>query len=99
MSTLPEFCPREVSGGILWPRTVQDTTASAPCREGGNQFRDGLNVTRQCTANGDWAETDFIRCTLAESDESFLLLWFVIEADVVTDALIASLESEVRGWE
>jgi len=35
--------------------------------------------------NGEWTEPDFIRCTLAQTDESFLLLWFVIEADVVSE--------------
>lgn len=82
----------------MWPRTVQDSIVSAPCSDGGEQFREGLNVTRQCTVNGEWTEPDFIRCTLAQTDESFLLLWFVIEADVVSETLRGDLEEEVRGW-
>ena len=89
------FCPREVSSGILWPRTVQGTPAMAPCRDGGDRFRGGPIVTRSCLDNGEWAEADFTSCTLDVSDGGFLLLWFVIETDEISDTQRTNLEANV----
>ena len=95
VSMVTEFCPREVTGGILWPRTVQGTPAMAPCRDGGDRFREGPMVTRSCLGNGEWAEADLTRCTLDMSDGSFLLLWFVIEADEISNTQRTNLEANV----
>ena len=92
---ITEFCPREVNGGILWPRTVQGTPVMAPCRDGGDRFREGPMVTRSCSGNGEWAEADFTRCTLDVSGGSFLLLWFVIEADEISNTQRTNLEANV----
>jgi hypothetical protein len=78
-------CPVEVSSGIQWPWTLEDTTVSRPCSEAGSMFRTGPKASRRCNNQGEWEEADLTSCTIAEIEDPFLLVWFVIDADQYTD--------------
>ena len=75
----------EVNRGIQWQWTLEGNTVSRPCREAGSMFRAGPQASRRCNDQGEWEEADLTSCTLTEIEEPFLLLWFVIEADEITD--------------
>lgn len=68
--------------GILWPRTPENLLSEFSCDLISSSFRKETRVTRQCLGAGRWAGPDLTSCTLREDSEPFLLLWFVIEANV-----------------
>ena len=78
-------CPVEVNGGIQWQWTLEGTTVSKPCSDAGSMFRTGPRGSRRCNEEGEWDEADLTSCTLAEIEEPFLLVWFVIEVEEYTD--------------
>ena len=47
-------------------------------------FRAGPKASRRCN-NQEWEEADLTSCTIAEIEDPFLLVWFVIDADTHTD--------------
>ena len=84
-SVISGRCPVEVNSGIQWPRTLERSTASRPCTEAGSMFRAGPKALRRCNDQGEWEEADLTSCTIAEIEDPFLLVWFVIDADQYTD--------------
>jgi hypothetical protein len=48
-------------------------------------FRAGPKASRRCNNQGEWEEADLTSCTIAEIEDPFLLVWFVIDADQYTD--------------
>ena len=48
-------------------------------------FRTGPKASRRCNNQGEWEEADLTSCTIAEIEDPFLLVWFVIDADQYTD--------------
>ena len=71
----------EVHSCIQWPWTLEDTTVSRPCSEAGSMFRAGPKASRRCNNQGEWEEADLTSCTIAEIEDPFVLVWFVIDAD------------------
>ena len=80
-------CPVEVNGGIQWPWTLEGTTAFRPCSEAGSMFRVGPRASRQCDQEGEWEDADLTSCTIADVEEPFILVWFVIDAEEYTDSM------------
>ncbi len=75
-------CPRDVQGGIAWPRTIQGLVAEVPCSQAGPFYRMGAVARRGCNEMGEWETADFSSCTLDDSaSEPFLLLWLVVQTD------------------
>ena len=77
----------EVNGGIQWPWTLEGTTAFRPCSEAGSMFRVGPRASRQCDQEGEWEDADLTSCTIADIEEPFILVWFVIDAEEYTDSM------------
>ena len=75
----------EVHSGIQWPRTLRDSTVSRACTEATQRFRTGPMASRKCNNQGEWEEADLTPCTIIKVDNSFLLVWFVLDADKHTD--------------
>ena len=44
-------------------------------------FRAGPKASRRCNNQGEWEEADLTSCTIAEIEDPFVLVWFVIDAD------------------
>ena len=77
----------EVNGGIQWQSALGGTTVYKPCSDAGSMFRAGPEASRRCNDRVNWEEADLTSCTLAEIEEPFLLVWFVIETDEYTDSM------------
>lgn len=95
------YCPEEVMGGILWPRTISLTEVSLPCSQAGPLFRQGTFTTRSCSEIGAWSDVDLSTCTLVRNAPPFLLVSFVLETEDqpqnVEDLIESSqLENEVH---
>ena len=75
----------EVNSGIQWPRTLEGNRASRPCTEAGSMFRAGPKASRRCNDQGLWDEADLTSCTIADIEDPFLLVWFVIDANQYTN--------------
>ncbi|CAD7014199.1 unnamed protein product [Ceratitis capitata] len=58
-------CPPSFDAVLCWPETPANTTATQPCFSEfkGIQYNTKENVTRQCFADGTWANyTEYMRC-------------------------------------
>lgn len=82
------YCEPEIADGILWPRTVESTSAAISCSQASSQFRRETQATRRCLDNSMWAAADLTSCTLRGDAEPFLLVWFVIETNTESDDIL-----------
>ena len=73
-------------------------TASRPCSDAGSMFRVGPQALRLCNELGEWEEAALTTCTLTDVIEPFLLVWFVIEADELTDDMEQSFVDSVNSF-
>lgn len=73
------YCPEQIDGGILWPRTESNSEVSRACNLAGSLFRQRTFITRYCSEIGIWSDIDFSTCTLVADPPPFLLLSFVLE--------------------
>ena len=78
-------CEQDLADALLWPRTVENSTAAISCSQVGSQFRKETRATRRCLDTGVWAAADLTSCTLRADAEPQLVVWFVIEGLVDSD--------------
>lgn len=94
------YCPEQIEGGILWPRTESISEVSRACNLAGSLFRQRTFMTRYCSETGVWSDIDFSTCTLVADPPPFLLLSFVLEtreeATNLDDEDSSYLEAEVK---
>lgn len=76
------YCDQEISEGFLWPRTLNENTVSRPCNLASDSFRRETRAFRQCLRDGTWSDPDLTTCTLRDSVQPFLLLWFSIDSNM-----------------
>jgi len=87
-------CQEDYSTGILWQRHDSDQLARVRCSTLHSNFRSGVDITRMCYFNGEWADVDMSSCTM-RSDASPLVM---VETDngnvtvIVNEVCIRNLQ-------
>ena len=60
--------------GILWPRQTSNTLARVRCSLLHSSFRSGVDITRMCYSNGEWADVDMSACTMRSDARPLVMM-------------------------
>ena len=77
-------CEPEYKNGLFWERRQNNQLAQIRCSAFHSNFRSGVYISRMCSENGDWGDTDFSRCTM-RSDANPLLVFEINSTSSVVD--------------
>ncbi|XP_065894114.1 uncharacterized protein [Dysidea avara] len=69
-----QACQSNYSMGILWPRQTSNTLARVRCSLLHSSFRSGVDITRMCYSNGEWADVDMSACTMRSDARPLVMM-------------------------
>ncbi|XP_065898098.1 low-density lipoprotein receptor-related protein 1B-like isoform X2 [Dysidea avara] len=92
------YCPEEVVMGIVWERSLTNTTYKHKCSDIHPSFKLADMAIRECMKNRSWAPVDMSQCVMVVNSPVVMILVVTLNADNSSEvqSVMDQITSEVK---
>ena len=76
-------CLQDFSGGLLWPTSRRNRSATQSCSALHPSLRSGVTISRKCNDDGSWGPVDDSNCTALNNAIPTLIISFIVNVSQV----------------